>query len=133
MGYLKQGEVNGNGKRGKKGKQPTKEQPVPPIVVNLEADAGLGGIEVAIDELARAIRFYVDNAARGENMMKVFTGEEGAGYYPVLIALDPCSETTQDMLALGGRIATAFERIADALAGTTASTAASPDGGGVKS
>jgi hypothetical protein len=58
-------------KQGKKSKQPTKGQPpVSPIVVNVKPDSGLGDIEAAIDELARAVRFYVDNSARGENMMK---------------------------------------------------------------
>ena len=113
MPYLKQDDVNGNRKRGKKSKQLVKDQPGPPTIVNREA--GLGGIEVALDELASAVRSYTNNAASGDNMLKVFTGEEGAGYYPVLIALDPCSETTRDVLAVGERIAAAFERIADAL------------------
>ena len=50
-----------------------------PIVV----DAGLSGIEVAIAELANAVRSYVQNAGSGENRLKIFTGEEGAGNYPV--------------------------------------------------
>ena len=32
MGYLKQGEVSGNGKRGKKSKQPTKSSPSRPLL-----------------------------------------------------------------------------------------------------
>ena len=79
------------------------------------------------------MRSYAHNAADGENKLAVFTGEEGAGYCPVLIALDPGSETTRDMLAVGERIASAFERIADALTGSAAPSAALTDGGGVKS
>jgi len=117
MPYLKQNDVKGNRKRGKNGKQSAKGQPAPPIADDLEPDARLGGIEVALDGLASAVRSYAHNAAVGENKLAVFTGEEGAGHYPILIALDPCGETTRDMLAVGERIATAFERIADALTG----------------
>jgi hypothetical protein len=110
MVYLKHKDA----KTPKKGKA-VKEVPaqMQPAVVRVDAD--LSGIEVAIAELASAVCSYAHNATIGENILKIFTGEEGAGNYPVLIALDPCSETTEDMLAVAGRIATAFERIADAL------------------
>lgn len=100
-------------KHSSKQSKPAKKQPPTPTFTNREPD--LGGVECALGELADAVRDYANNAANGENILKIFTGQEGAGYYPVLIALDPCSETTEDLLAVGGRIATAFERIADAL------------------
>lgn len=89
--------------------------------------SGFQGIEAALDRLAENVGRFANNAYSGENKIKLFTGEEGAGNYPVLIAIDPCSETTQDFLAIAEdflatsqRIAKAFERIADAMHGWVA-------------
>jgi hypothetical protein len=117
MGYLKHNSKNGNGSKPPKKQKPIERVPEPQdrgiqyIDVN-----GLDYLAESMNVLAQNFKEYVYNATKGENMLKVFTGEEGAGYYPVLIALDPCGEATKDMLAVGNRIATAFERIADAMA-----------------
>lgn len=82
--------------------------------MDVDVNANLEGIEVALDKLARHVGSYVHNAAIAENKLAIFTGEPGSGYHPVLIALET-SDTMDDLLDTGKRIATAFERIADAL------------------
>src|SRR5579884_1517565 len=123
MAYLKHDEVNGNSKKKKEPAVKRTVQPVGAAPTKYEQECmlmgrvptELGGIECALEDLARHVGRFVDNGYSGENKLKVFTGPEGSGYYPVLVALDPCSQTTTDLLALGERIAGAFERIADAL------------------
>ena len=124
MTYLKH--KDGKGPRKSKSSKQAAAAPVP-LEVNVEVP-GLWYVEAAITELASAVKSYAYNASIGENKLAVFTGEEGSGQYPVLIALDPGSETTQDALAVAGRIATAFERIADALTNKEAAA-----GGGAES
>ena len=80
----------------------------------MNVNADLGGIEVALDKLAEHVGTYVNNGSIGEHKLKIFTGESGIGFHPVLIALEP-SDTMEDLLDTVKRIATAFERIADAL------------------
>ena len=109
MSYLKHDKQSKSAKKQPASATRTKSEP------EYRVPTGLGGLEFALSELAGAVRDYANNATTGENMLKIFTGEEGAGYYPVLIALDPCSESTKDFLVVGERMATAFERIADAL------------------
>lgn len=113
MAYLKQNDMKTSGKQSRKKSTATipveKKQDV-------HCSAGSGLVADSLDFLTEAVRDYVVQARNGENMLKLFTGPEGSGYYPLLIALDPCGETTKDMLAVGERIATAFERIADAIA-----------------
>ncbi len=98
--------------------QPATVTPAP--VVNVDAD--MSGVECALADLASAVGRYVNRAADGDggNSLHLYTGPEGSGYHPVVIALDPCGEATEDLIAIGGRIATAFERIADAVAGKAA-------------
>ena len=111
MGYPKH--------EGKNGKRPKTKR------VQRELDSGIQHIDVngldylaeSMNVLAMNVREYVGNASKGDNSLSIFTGPEGSGYHPVLIALDPCGEATKDMLAIGERIATAFERIADTMAG----------------
>jgi hypothetical protein len=120
MAFLKQDDVNG--KRNKSDKKPQRPEQPPIKHVETVPHTSLAGIECALDNLAKQVGRFASNAASGENKLAIFTGEEGSGQYPVLIALDPCSETTQDFLAIATdflttsqRIAKAFERIADAL------------------
>jgi hypothetical protein len=81
----------------------------------------LGGIEYALDSIASAMTRYVSNAEMdGHNSLAIHTGPEGSGYYPLLIALEPTSESTERLLDNLERIANAFERIADALNATQA-------------
>jgi hypothetical protein len=117
MGYLKHNS-NGNSNGAKRSKkkaaeQSSKPETVQPVHVNVD----MSGVEVELAALANSVKSYVVNSYDGENKLKIFTGPEGSGYHPVLIALDPCGEATKDMLAIGERIAVAFERIADAMTG----------------
>jgi len=81
-----------------------------PMQHEINRVAGLSGIEGALDELAGVVSGYVNRAASDDhNSLAVFTGPEGSGYNPVLLAFQ--GDTTD-------RIATALERIADALAKT---------------
>ncbi len=84
----------------------------------------IGGIECALEDLARHVGRFAENAYNGENKLAVFTGPEGSGYYPILIALEPTGEAFERIIEVSERVATAFERIADTMAG---------GGGGVKS
>jgi|GEM_PF-4892345 len=89
---------------------------------------GLSKIAAQLNGIHNSLRSYSENAANGENKLAIFTGPEGSGYHPILIALDPCSETTENILKMSDRIATAFERIADAMADHSRER----EGGGVK-
>jgi hypothetical protein len=80
---------------------------------------GLSEIATQLEAIHNSLRSYNENTTNGENKLAIFTGPEGSGYHPILIALDPSSETTENILEVAGRIATAFERIADAMAGPT--------------
>lgn len=80
----------------------------------MDMNADLEGIEVALDKLATHVGAYVHNASIAENKLAIFTGESGTGSYPVLVALEG-SGTMDDLLDSAKRIATAFERIADAI------------------
>jgi hypothetical protein len=104
--FLKQPQPRTTGPRKAK-----KEQPAP-TVINEPAD--LGGIENSLKDLAAYVRDYVHNAAIGENSLQVFTGEEGGGNYPVLLALER-SDTMDRFLEATERMAAAFERIADTM------------------
>ena len=78
---------------------------------------GLDSIAGSLDAIERALMGHVDNSYRGENKLKIFTGPSGSGYHPVLIALED-SDTMDRIIEVSERMATAFERIADALQGT---------------
>jgi hypothetical protein len=97
----------------------------------------LGGIEYALESLADHVGRYVDHAhTDGHNSMAVFTGPEGSGYYPVLTALEPTSESTERLMDALERIASAFERIADAMGAKRLGEAVAnkcDGGGGLKS
>lgn len=82
----------------------------PSIQHDINHVEGLSGIEGALNELAAVVSRYVNRAASDDhNSLAVFTGPEGSGFHPVLLAFQ--GETTD-------RIATALERIADALSKT---------------
>ena len=70
-----------------------------------------GGIECALEDLARHVGQYVNrsDSSDGGNCLQLYTGPSGSGFYPVLLEFQGES---QDVLE---RIATAFERIADAM------------------
>jgi hypothetical protein len=88
-------------------KQPQQPQPAPPTA---PARIDTSGIACALDELAAVVSRYVNRAGSDDhNSLAVFTGPEGSGFHPVLLAFQ--GETTD-------RIATALERIADAIAKT---------------
>lgn len=109
MGYLKQDEVKGNGKRGKKtnaGKRSTKP-PQQPAVLPAALDVDMSGVEVELANIARSVRSYVVNAVDGENSLALFTGSAAGGYSPVRLVLE--GEAVEG-------IAEALTRIADALA-----------------
>jgi hypothetical protein len=103
----------------KDGKPPKKQQskklpaaqPSPP---NVTVDVDMSGLEAEMANLAHSIKSYVVNAYDAENKLTIFTGPSGSGYHPVLIALEP-SDTVDHIIEVSERIATAFERIADAL------------------
>lgn len=119
MGYLKHNSKNGNGNKPPKKQKRTECAPEPQPqggIQHIDVN-GLDYLAESMNVLAQNFKEYVYNATKGEHSLSIFTGPEGSGYHPILIALDPCSETTQDMLAIGNRIAAAFERIADAMAG----------------
>jgi hypothetical protein len=82
---------------------------------------GLQGIENAIYLLADNLGNIATNGYEGENKLAIFTGPSGEGFHPILIALEP-SDTTDKLIAVSERVATAFERIADALAALHAMT-----------
>jgi hypothetical protein len=117
--YLKQSEVDG----AKKKCETKKESPKRPITtyervceMDRREPTDLGGIEHALERLADQVGQYVRNSnSDGHNTLAVFTGPEGSGYYPVLVALEPTSESTERLMDSLERIAGAFERIADFL------------------
>jgi hypothetical protein len=89
-------------------------------------------VAAAISSLARIMNTYVSDARNGEhhhtvhatddeNMLRIFTGPSGEGFHPVLIALED-SDTMDHVIEVSERIATAFERIADAMTGRAAPT-----------
>lgn len=152
MGFLKQGEVEGT-KKGRGRKKASEEKHAEPMRVILEHNPdeiaptvdsigylGLSEIAEHMGTLSRIARDYANNTYSGENSLHIFTGPSGSGYHPVLIALEP-SDTIEDIIEVMGRVATAFERIADVLTGThkaentqSEQTANACDGGaGVKS
>lgn len=108
--FLKHDESSGGPRRGKKPPQPAKEQPAPSITV----DVDMSGVETELANLAHSIKSYVVHAYDAENKIAVFTGPTGSGYHPVLVAFEP-SDTMDRIIEVSERIATAFERIADAL------------------
>jgi hypothetical protein len=112
MAYLKQTDVKTK-TRAKKTREVAPVAAVAPVSRDVRAD-GLGGIECALDNLAGRIGDFARNAYSGENKLQVFTGPDGSGFHPVLIALEP-TDILEEFLEIGQRIATAFERIADAL------------------
>ncbi len=80
-----------------------------PPVADSAPFVDVDGIVEAMFRIAHSLKSYNVNACDGNNMLQVFTGPEGSGYHPVLLAFQ--GETSD-------RIATALERIADALAKT---------------
>jgi hypothetical protein len=109
MGYLKQDEVSGNGKLGKKTKpkRPTKtpKQSPEPAGPTLEVD--MSGVEIELAHIANAVRSYVVNASNGENSLALYTGRSDS---PLRLELEGDAVES---------IAEALTRIADALAGRT--------------
>jgi hypothetical protein len=100
-------------------KRESKKQPQPPPVPDSTS------VAEAIRHFASIVNTYVSDARNGEhhhtvhatddeNKLAIFTGPSGSGFHPVLIALEP-SDTTDDLVSAAERIATAFERIADAM------------------
>ncbi len=120
--FLKQAEVAD----GKKKREPKKQSRQDPITTD-ERVRGfrdpkpihLDGIEYALESLADHVGRYVNNSvgSDGHNVLALFTGPEGSGYYPLLIALEPTSESTERLLTALEGIAAAFGRIADAMTG----------------
>jgi hypothetical protein len=101
----------------KKAAQPTKAAPTAyeqECMLMGRIPTDLGGIECALADLARHVGNIAQNGYNGENKLAVFTGPAGSGYHPILIALEP-SDTMDSLIEVSGRIATAFERIADAM------------------
>ena len=88
--------------RPRKGKQSPQPAPSAPTITDTS------GLEYGLEQLASAVGRYVDRAASSDNgnSLQLYTGPEGSGYHPVLLAFQ--GETTD-------RIATALERIADAM------------------
>ena len=104
-------------KRKAKTKQPqiaVVENTVP--VITLDVD--MSGVEAELASLAHMVKSYVVNSYEGDHKLKIFTGPEGSGYHPVLIALER-SDSVDELIKASERIATAFERIADAMTAKT--------------
>lgn len=68
----------------------------------------------AILELKDTMEAFRQALIGGHAKMQLFTGESGAGWYPVLIGLES-TDTTDELIEIGTRVATAFERIATVL------------------
>jgi hypothetical protein len=81
-------------------------------VITLDVD--MSGVEAELANLAHSVKSYLVNSYEGEHKLKIFTGPEGSGYHPVLIALER-SDSLDEFIEASNRIATAFERIADAM------------------
>jgi hypothetical protein len=97
-----------------KHEQPANDAPTP--VVNVDVD--MSGVELELANIARCVKSYVVNAADGENSFNLFTGKHN---YPVKIQLTAGTDEEDCTIWVKcealDRIATAFERVADALAG----------------
>lgn len=102
-------------KRESKKPQPIKTEPSEPSAIKHLDINGLDNIAASMEAIERALIRHIDNGYRGENKLAVFTGPSGSGFHPVLIALEP-SDTMDTIIEVSERIATAFERIADAMA-----------------
>lgn len=107
MAYLKH-----NSKRPPRAARRLSSPAAPEVKVNVD----MTGIEAELADLARSLRSHVEHAYQGENKLAVFTGPPGSGYHPLLIALEP-TDTMDRIIEVSERIATAFERIADAMTG----------------
>lgn len=113
MGYLKQGEVNANGKRSKKPKTAKSED-----CRTQAALADPNPVADAIDGLASIVSTYVTQARNGDNGHSLYTTPNG---YPVKVDVE---STTPVKLTLADndehdtmdRLVAAIERIADSLA-----------------
>lgn len=126
MGYLKQGDVNGNGKRSKKPKTPkTAQAQIETALSQPNGGCGYGEgvresrcVAEAVDGLASIVSRFVAHARDGENGHSLYTDPNG---YPVRVELEstaPVQVTladndTEDAME---RFLSAFERIADSLA-----------------
>jgi hypothetical protein len=92
--------------------QPKKRKPPADV---LTKPVELGGVEYALEDLASAVGRYVNRAeSDGANTLHIYTGPSGSGFHPILLALEP-SDTMDRIIEASERIATAFERIADAM------------------
>jgi hypothetical protein len=110
---------------GKTKKQPAKAKTVPAVAPAITLDVDMSGVEVELANLASSVKSYVVNAVDGDNSLNLFTG---TSTYPVKVRLltdDGCDvfdgivgtleEQGDKQAAALERIATAFERIADAM------------------
>ena len=86
-----------------------------PDAPSITVDVDMSGVETELANLAHSLKSYVVNSYDAENKLKIFTGPSGSGFHPVLIALEE-SDTMDRIIEATERIATAFERIADAMA-----------------
>jgi hypothetical protein len=117
MAYLK----HKDGERPKKSKTTKKQEtPPPPPVVTVDVD--MSGVEAALMRLAGIASTYTSNEVNGDNGSGLYSSPDS---HPVKVALHEDSEPLYVCLEVddGGaltRIATAFERIADALTGKQA-------------
>jgi hypothetical protein len=68
----------------------------------------------ALQSLADSVHRLTKDLNEGDAKLKLFTGPSGSGHYPLLIGLER-TDTMEDLVAVGERMATAFERIATAL------------------
>jgi len=116
MSYLRH---NGNGSNGKRSKPVKKAEPPqePSGIKHVDVNA-LNDVAASMDAIERAIVGHFNNAYTGENKLQIFTGPSGSGYHPILIALED-SDTMDRIIEASERIATAFERIADAVTAKT--------------
>ncbi len=119
MGYLKQGEVNANGKRAKKPKAGKSEDWRSHYHTREEMEAALTNshpVADAINGLASVVSTYVTQARNGDNGHSLYTTPNG---YPVKIAFEDDLQSLT--LYLEGEavesIADSLKRIADAMAG----------------
>lgn len=124
MTYLKHGGGHGGPKKKKKAADKPEREPLR-VVLDTDPEHivdpiesvgrfGLDEIAIAVNKLCDALSAQTAQSYQGENKLAVFTGPSGSGYHPVLIALEP-SDTMDRIIVASERIATAFERIADAM------------------
>jgi hypothetical protein len=118
MPYLKHKSGSQPKKRGAKSKTAAKPEAQHPSGITYMDVNGLRDIAASMDAIENAVIRHVDNAYSGQNKLAVFTGPSGSGFHPVLIALEP-SDTMDQIIEVSERIATAFERIADAMTAKT--------------